>query len=342
MIGKLLRIFVLMFLLLIISACEEAPTPTPGEVINMGNVCKFGGQVMEVEGRLILPRDVTCTVEEPLTCRLYLEDPFTYNTIPFDMPVSNMEREIPVNFMAELPESYALNDFYIHTADGRWARDRSLVSVRGKVVGASGDRCSFTQVESVTWLKGLLVAGMDISRLTLQEAISEGVVVASITGNGLSQITLTLKPEVEVNLEIEVVPGTTFISSEKGVQNMIVRQEEMIYLKPNVEISVELQVSCANMELKQPGFSDVFTVSNEPVNEDLQKLLALEEFLFHTIELQQFAIWTITDNPYYSYYYTPIEVGGYSHTPLDYQVEMIKDLFIEAGIDTVKYWVFQN
>ncbi len=123
---------------------------------------------------------------------------------------------------------------------------------------------------------------------------------------------------------------------------MIVRQEEIYLLKPNVELSLELQVSCANMELKQPGFSDVFTLSTEPANEDLLKLLALEEFLFHTIELQQFAIWTITDNPYYSYYYTPIEVGGYSHTPLEYQVEIIKDLFIEAGIDTGKYQVFSH
>lgn len=337
--SQLTCILLIVFLLTI--ACLSSPTPAPGEIVNMDNVCQYGGQVMEVEGQLILPSGVSCTSEEPFTCQIYLVDPFSGQSITINMPVSNDGKEIPANHMAALPETYALNDFYVHTADGRYARNRSFVSVRGMIaMGSRNQNCSFSQIETITWLDRLLYAGMDLTRVTLQEALTEGLVVASITGNGLTQINLTLKPKVEVNLEIEIAPGTLFISGTEGVQNMVVRQREIVYLKPTVEMSLELEVSCANMHLKQPEFSDVFTISSEPTNEDLLRLLALEDFAFYDTELQQFAIWTITDNPFDPYSYVPIEVGGYTHYPQEYQIDIIKDLFEAAGIDTTKFKVF--
>ncbi len=72
---------------------------------------------MEVDGRLILPRDVTCTAQEPLTCRLYRKPLHFLILSPSTCPYPCGGR-IPVNYMAALPERYALNDFYIHTADG--------------------------------------------------------------------------------------------------------------------------------------------------------------------------------------------------------------------------------
>lgn len=337
------RLGCLIFVLVLVSmACLDSPTPAPGELVTMDNVCKFDGQMMEVDGQLILPNGVSCSSEEPFTCDLYLEDPFSHNTIPFSMPVMDAVREnLPVNYMATLPDSYQMNDFFIHTSDGKWARNHSFVTVRGKIsANYGGKTCSFIEVESVTWLKRLMYTGMDLKQVTLQQALTDGLVVASITGNGLSQINLTLKPNVDLNLEVEIEPGTMFISGSEGVQNMVLRQEEIVYLKPELEVSVELEVSCANMELKMPEYTDIFTIGETLANEDLLLLLKTEEFLFQDLEVQQFAIWTITDNPSDPYSYVAIEMDGYAHYPQDFQIQIIKELFEEAGIDTGKYRIF--
>ena len=336
---KFLRIYSVMILLFITVACLSSPTPPPGEIITIDNVCDYSGQVLEVAGQLIIPNGVSCSSEEPFTCQLYLEDPFSHETITLYMPVSK-EEEIPINHMAALPENYESSDFYVHTSDDKWARNHSFISVRGNIDGGSG--CNISNIESITWMERLLYSGMDLKRVTLDQALTEGLVVASITGNGLSRINLTLIPKMEVNLEIEIEPGTMFLSGTEGVQNMVLRQQEIVYLKPSVEVSVELEVSCANMELKQPGYTDVFTISTEPMNEDLVKLLAYEDFLFQSNELQQFAIWTITDNPACAFCYVGIESGGYAHLPDENQIAAIKNMFELVGIDTTKYLVFNN
>ena len=69
---------------------------------------------------------------------------------------------------------------------------------------------------------------------------------------------------------------------------MVVRRDTFVYLKPDVEVSLELEVSCANMELKQPGGVDTFTVSSDPPNPDLAKLFALDAFQFEEPDLRQF------------------------------------------------------
>ena len=336
---KSLRVCAVLILLFITVACLSTPTPPPGEIITIDNVCDYSGQVLEVAGQLIIPNGVSCSSEEPFTCQVYLVDPFSNESITLYMPVSKDE-ETPINHMAALPVNYESSDFYVHTADDKWARNHSFISVRGNIDGGSG--CNFSNIESITWLEQLLFSGIDFTRVTLDQALTQGLVVASITGNGLSQINLTLKPKVEVNLEIEIEPGTMFISSTEGVQNMVLRQQEIVYLKPSVEVSVELEVSCANMELKQPGYADAFSISTEPTNEDLTKLLAYEDFLFNSTELQQFAIWTITDNPACALCYVGIESGGYTHLPDDNQIADIKTMFEKVGIDTTKYLVFNN
>lgn len=121
---------------------------------------------------------------------------------------------------------------------------------------------------------------------------------------------------------------------------MVVREEQIIYLKPELEIGLELEVSCANMHLDQPDYSNTFTVSSEPAAGDLQRLLALEDFAFLDLVVQQFSIWTITDNPVASYDYVGIETDGVTRYPQENEIESMKNLFIEAGIDPTNYLIF--
>jgi len=122
----------------------------------------------------------------------------------------------------------------------------------------------------------------------------------------------------------------------------VVRHEQMVYLKPelDVEVVVELEAACINMELDQPSYSDGFTLSSEPANDDLAKLLALDGFRFHSTALQQFAIWTITSNPYNLFNYVGIDSGDDYWGMTDVYVNIIGVMFEEAGIDLSNYWIF--
>jgi len=60
---------------------------------------------------------------------------------------------------------------------------------------------------------------------------------------------------------------------------------------------LNIDAACASMELTAPSESDNLTLSIETPPEDLNKLLYLSDFRSETYRVQQFAIWTITDNP---------------------------------------------
>jgi len=338
------RMMLLLAVLLGMAACggEPAATPDPNVPVTMENVCEYDGQVVELEGELILPNSVSCSSDEPAACQMQLFDPFREIALYVDIPVYDGEEALPVNRMYSLPDPFDVSDFVIRTANDRLAGDRNLVSIRGEVnASRSGNSCSLINVESITRIDALLYLGVDLKRVTLQEALTEGLVLASITGDGLTRIDLTLKPQVDFNLEIEIEPGTTFISGSEGVQNMVLRRETFVYLKPSAEVSLELEVSCANMELKQPEGADAFTVSTDPPNPDLAKLFALDKFQFEESPLKQFAVWTITDNPPYGGY-VGIDTDGVTWLPWEDDIARMRTLFEAAGIDPAKYRVFAD
>jgi hypothetical protein len=326
-------------LLTLACGITSTATPDPNVPVNLGNACEYDNQVEELEGQLVLPNGVNCSSEEPVTCEIYFSDPLNNQGFNVEIPAFTGTGEIPINTMAGLPDPFDSSDFYIRTMDGSFAGDGDLVSIRG-TIEAYANTCRLTQIGSITRIDHLVYPGLELTHVTLQEALTEGLVVASITGNGLTRVSLKIKPTVELNLEIEIIPGTIFLSGTEGVQNMVVRQHQMVYLKPEVEVEIELEAACINMDLKQPTYSDVFTISTEPVDEDLARLLALEDFRFQSTELQQFAVWTITSNPYNLFDFVRIESDGYSEGMMESDVDILRALFEEADIDTSKYWIF--
>jgi hypothetical protein len=355
---KVLRAVSQVVILLLVIAClvfsipslinmvkEISATPPPDEDLTLAAACEYYGQMVQVEGRLEVPNYTTCTSQEPFTCRLELYDPYWQDYAALIVPVYQESGDPPAGQIAMLPEEFDKGDFMIRTADGLYARDGSFVSIRGveNHNSGGGPLCEIASIESIKLLDHLVIdVGVDLSSVTLQEAVEEGLVVATITGSGLSQIRVSLKPKVEVNYEVVIEPGTLFISGTEGVQNMVVRQQQIVYLKPEMEVGFELEVSCANMSLKEPSYSDVFSISSEPVNADLLRLLQSEGFSALDLSVQQFAIWTITDDPYDTYSYTGINRGNSTDHMNDKWVEVLRDQFTQAGIDPVQYRIFNN
>jgi hypothetical protein len=118
---------------------------------------------------------------------------------------------------------------------------------------------------------------------------------------------------------------------------MIVRQPKTVLLKtPGIKVTVEVKVACANMELDQPGSNDTFTIRRESTNPDLIKLLTLPGVERMNFRIQQFAIWTITDNPPRNGY---VRLGtmGVGSGPTSEEFDQIRFMFESAGIATANY-----
>jgi hypothetical protein len=173
--------------------------------------------------------------------------------------------------------------------------------------------------------------------LELTEAQARGLAQVAITGQGLEWIKLVLESLSPDPLEITISPGTVFQAQTAGTQNMVVRRQGVVLLSSRGSSeSVTLSAACANMELGVPEESDQFTISGAPAAEDLIKLLTLPGFLDETFRVQQFAIWTITDNPGRGEY-VGLGYFGVGSGPNDEEMQRIRALFNQAGIPIDRY-----
>jgi len=175
----------------------------------------------------------------------------------------------------------------------------------------------------------------------LRQALAEALAQATITGQGLERIDLILESLSEQPLEISIQAGTIFLAQTGGTQDMVVRRPQVVELpSQGSKETLTLSVACASMELNAPEESDDFTVSTAPVPEDLIKLLNLPAFLEEPFRVQQFAIWTITDNPPHGGY-VGLGYFGAGSGPSDEEMQTIRALFQQAGIPTERYQALQ-
>jgi hypothetical protein len=349
-------IFVLLLAALLGSACLPAPTlemlstPTVGAVsgpVGIGTICTHSGERAEVQGILRLPDAVSCTRDgNPNQCTVQLYDPYDDKTLPVSLYVS--ASGVSPNQMAALTKNFGYADFKVATASGELVGHGARVSLLGKV-GASSQGsgsgsvvgCTLSDVKQVTALKQLTPVGMEVLKVGLAEAVANGDVLASVNGKGLEQLNLKLKSQAKNNLEIDIPAGTMFESLMGGVQNMIVRRGALAVLKPGSELLLPLEVACANMEKSQPASGDMFKVGKSPVSADLLKLLNLSDFHFASNRVQQFAVWTLTDNPPVGYFVGISTNSGQTGGPSAAEITEMRRLFTAAGIDLVPFKVFQ-
>ena len=114
--------------------------------------------------------------------------------------------------------------------------------------------------------------------------------------------------------------------------------ETVIELAANATEGTSLDVACVEMHQDQPSGDDTFRVLDDRPEQDLVRLLATTEFADADGRVQQFAVWTITNNPKRNGY-----VGltsGFSvfgSGPDDEEIDAIRHLFDMADIDMGKY-----
>lgn len=173
-------------------------------------------------------------------------------------------------------------------------------------------------------------------RLELSVALKEGGISIEVRGNGLERLELTISSEVEEELDIVVRPATRFAPAAAGTQTMVVIEEATFVLEPKLEIEVELEVACAEMNDATPTADDSCRLMTKAPPNDLVRLLTLPSFGAETFRVKQFAIWTITDNPSRSRF-VGLRSLDMSGGPTNAEIGRIRALFTEAGIPLDRY-----
>jgi hypothetical protein len=177
--------------------------------------------------------------------------------------------------------------------------------------------------------------------LDLGEAMTTGAVQANITGDGLTSITVELQSMTSDGLGVLIVVGTIFEAQSGDTQSMVVTAtREALLLSYGSTETITVPVACVDMNLGTPHESDTFTIRSTPAPRDLIKLLSLSDFFKKTQRVQQFAVWTITENPNCRSAYRGLTTGWDPFSgsgPSDAEMDTIQELFEKAGISTDKY-----
>jgi major membrane immunogen (membrane-anchored lipoprotein) len=177
-------------------------------------------------------------------------------------------------------------------------------------------------------------------QVELIEGKNQGLLDVSAYGtDSLDEITLHVTSKSGKPLRVTITAGTIFEPGQSSVQSMLVTVGRKILLDPFESISLEIDAACGNMERSQPGEDDSLTLKSITSRQDLSLLLSLPDFASEPFRVQQFAIWTITDNPTRNGY-THLTSGLFDYWgsgPSDEEIQEIKVLFQEAGISLNKY-----
>ena len=163
--------------------------------------------------------------------------------------------------------------------------------------------------------------------------------VVQLTGNGIQTMDLSLSSKSRSVLDVTVDAGMIFEANSPNVQSMVATSTADVTLNPgDSEVSLTVDVSCTNMNLEAPAQGDTFYVQASH-SRDLRRLVNLADFQQASPQVQQFAVWTITDNPTRDGFVELCSTG--CSGPTDDEMNQIRQLFTEAGITASKYAAFQ-
>ena len=173
--------------------------------------------------------------------------------------------------------------------------------------------------------------------IELIKAVNGGQVTVAGTGRGLQRLDLTLASKADGPLVVVINQGTVFDPAAERTQSMVVTSRRIVDLEAGATVPVQLDVACADMQKDTPDRNDRFALHAGSVPKDLVKLTRLPEFAYEPFRVQQFGVWTITDNPTRTGYVGLGTADGASSGPSKAELTRIAELFRAAEIDTTLY-----
>ena len=173
--------------------------------------------------------------------------------------------------------------------------------------------------------------------IELSAAISADKIAITLRGESLQGLELTVESKIDTAIRVVVNPATVFVPRASGTQAMVVIEKEVVTLEPEAKVEVELEVACAEMHDETPTSEDGFRLASTRPPSDLVKLLKLPSFGDEDFRIQQFAVWTITDNPSRTGYVGLSSSDGSGGQPTSAELGRVAALFADAGIPAGHY-----
>lgn len=171
-------------------------------------------------------------------------------------------------------------------------------------------------------------------------AVQNQDVEAEIAGAGLMELTVTLKSLRDEPLEVELLPGTLFQPDDTTVQRMVVRESvRFTLMEAGLPVIRVVPAACANMSKGTPGEKDRFRPTAARLSGELQRLTSLPDYTRAGFRVQQFAVWTVTDNPTREGY-TGIGIFLSGSGPDEEEFSKIRALLEKAGLEPSEYQAF--
>jgi hypothetical protein len=169
------------------------------------------------------------------------------------------------------------------------------------------------------------------ARVEFADAVYRGILGVDVKGSSLTSISMSVTSSAAENLAVTIAPATLFEAQSRGVQSMISTGSQEFRISPGQKITKSVNVACAAMHLDTPTSGNSFAVSGQHSSE-MAALVGSSAFTRQPFRIQQFAVWTISDNPSRGGYTGLTGTGG-SGPPSDEEIARIRDLFTQAGLD---------
>lgn len=179
-------------------------------------------------------------------------------------------------------------------------------------------------------------------RIDLAQAIERGLVEATITGDGLQSVQVEMTSMSSDTLTVVVPAATWFDPQHSTTQSMVAIATLEIALAADESGTWSVDVACGKMRRDQPAGDDRFTIRAQPASGDLALLLASPGFADLEFRVQQFAVWTLTNDPSRGGYVglgTQFSVFGSGPTKEEFAA--IRDTLEQAGVDPGDYRAFR-
>jgi hypothetical protein len=144
----------------------------------------------------------------------------------------------------------------------------------------------------------LFVQWKKAGKIGAQQAQQKHLASLSVNGAGLQRVVVTVRSRTWRPLSLRFPKGTIVRSASSAVQDMVLTDDNELFVTPYATKSSEVDAACMNMTRKEPKKADRLTIDPEAIVPlPIAKLITSPLFKSSSYRIRQFAIWIITDDP---------------------------------------------
>ena len=174
------------------------------------------------------------------------------------------------------------------------------------------------------------------------DLVGAGGIEVEVRGVGIAHVRVRLRRLVPATISVHIPLGTTFISKDPAVQDMIGRQAGRATLDDNRWKSVWLEAACANRTKDVPTPGNRFEIVEAPRQQDLKRLAPLLSQAQSSFETQQAAVWIVTDDSSFEELGSLRSRDGSSRLIMPEHAARALQMCLEVGIDIRKRKIWSD